>query len=106
MFFYVSYRFFWSKGNLKVKYDFLRNEARNKCNTSFHVILTGQSISEFICIIQGHLKGQKVKQEKIEVLTNKARKMCNTSFSLAFDWKIDLKSFLVIQGHAQGQFQL
>ena len=99
-----------SKVNLKVKYEERRNEARNKCNTSFHVILTGQSISEFICIIQGHLKGQKVnfkvKQEKIEVLTNKARKMCNTSFSLAFDWKIDLKYFLVIQGHAQGQFQL
>ena len=58
----------------------------------FHVILTGQSISETIFIIQGHLQGEKVnfkvKQEKILVSTNKARKMCNTSFSLAFDWKI------------------
>ena len=26
----------------------------------FHVILTGQSISEIILIIQGHLQGQKV----------------------------------------------
>ena len=35
----------------------------------FHVILTGQSNSETICIIQGHLQGQKVyfkvKQKKI-----------------------------------------
>ena len=26
----------------------------------FHVILTGQSVSEIILIIQGHLQGQKV----------------------------------------------
>ena len=26
----------------------------------FHIILTGQSISEIILIIQGHLQGQKV----------------------------------------------
>ena len=45
----------------KVKYDFSTNEARNKCNTSFHVIFTGQFISCIICMIQGHLQGQKVK---------------------------------------------
>ena len=63
----------------------------------FHVILTEQSISETICIIQGHLQGQKVnfrvKQGKIYVLTDKARKMCNTAFSWVFDWKIHLKYY-------------
>ena len=44
-----------AKFNLKVKYDFSRNEARNKCNTSFQVFLHGQSISETILIIQGYL---------------------------------------------------
>ena len=47
------------KVNLKVKYDFSRNEARNFVSVipHFHVILTGQSISETIFIIQGHLRG-------------------------------------------------
>ena len=57
----------------KVKYDFSTNEARNKCNTSFHVILTGQSISSIIFMSQSHLEGQKVdfkvKQAKIQFLT-------------------------------------
>ena len=42
------------KLNVKVKYDFSRNEARNKCYCvipHFHVILAGQSISETILII-------------------------------------------------------
>ena len=53
--------------NLKVKYDFSRNEARTSVITHFHVILNGQSISETIFVFQGHLQGQKVnfKQEKI-----------------------------------------
>ena len=29
----------------------------------FHVILTGQFISCIICMVQGHLQGQKVKYE-------------------------------------------
>ena len=61
----------------------------------FHVILTGQSISETILIIQGHLQGQKgnftVKLEKIKDIANKARKMFNTSFSWDFPQKINLK---------------
>ena len=47
-----------SKVNLKVKYDFSRNEARDMFNTHFYVILTGQSISETILIIQGHIQGR------------------------------------------------
>ena len=46
-----------------------------------HVILTGQSISEIILIIQGRLQDQKVdfkvKYEKISILTNKARNKYN-----------------------------
>ena len=34
-----------------VKYDFSTNEARYKCNTHFHIILSGQSISENIIFI-------------------------------------------------------
>ena len=68
----------------KVKYDFLTNEARNKCNTSF----SGQSISCIILMTQGHLQGQKdnfkVKEPKIPFLTNKDRNMCNTSFTWDF----------------------
>ena len=44
----------------KVKYDFSTNEARNKCNTSFYVISTGQSISCIILKIQGHHQSQKL----------------------------------------------
>ena len=60
----------------------------------FHVILSGQSISEIILIIQGHLRGQKVnfkvKYAEILFLTSNARNMCNTYFSWDFDWKIYL----------------
>ena len=43
----------------KVKYDFLTNEARNKCKTVFHVILTRKSISSIICrpMTQSHIQG-------------------------------------------------
>ena len=36
-----------------VKYKFSTIEARNKCNTAFYVILTGQCISKIILFIQG-----------------------------------------------------
>ena len=50
-----------SKVNLKVKYDFLRNEAvGTSVIPHFHVILTGQSIFETILIIQGHPQSRKV----------------------------------------------
>ena len=49
-----------SKGNLKIKYNFSTNEARNNVIPRFHVLLTGQSISAIILIIQGHLQGQKI----------------------------------------------
>ena len=35
-------------------------KARNKCNNLFSYNFTGQSISEIILLIQGHLQGQKV----------------------------------------------
>ena len=54
----------------------------------FHVILTGQFISCIICMIQGHLQGQKVKYQgqlaKLPFLTNTTRNMCNISCN--FDW--------------------
>ena len=54
----------------------------------FHVILTGQFIYCIICMIQGHLQGQKdnfkVKEAKIQFLTNTDRNMCNTSFTWDF----------------------
>ena len=39
----------------KVKYDFSTNEARNKCNNHFHVILTRQFISCIICRSKGQI---------------------------------------------------
>ena len=80
MFFDVSYRFFSLNSNfqaecqlgkfehfcifnVKGQFQGLTNEARNKCRPiipHFYVILTGQSISEIILIIQGHLQGQLV----------------------------------------------
>ena len=51
----------------------------------FHVILTGQSISEIILLIQG----QKVNfKGKITFFKKKAKNVSNTSFSWDFDWKI------------------
>ena len=52
--------FVYSRSKVNVKYDFSTNEAKNKCNTFFSCDLTGQSISEIIMIIQGHIQGQKV----------------------------------------------
>ena len=53
-----------SKVLFKVKYDFFQ---QMKLGTNviphFHVILTGQFISCIICMIQGHLQGQKVKYQ-------------------------------------------
>ena len=49
-----------SKVNLKVKYDFQEMKLGINVIPHFYVILTGQSISETILIIQGHLQGQKV----------------------------------------------
>ena len=73
----------------------------------FNVILTGQSISEIILIIQGHLQGQKVnfkvKLAKISFLTSNARNICNISFSWDFDWKIHLWYHLGSKGQFQGQ---
>ena len=68
----------------------------------FHMILTGQSISCIIFMIQGHLQGQKinfkVKQANIPFLTSKARNMCNTSFTWDFIWKSIYGIILFIQG--------
>ena len=49
-----------SKDNIKVKYDFLEMKLGTSVIFYFYVILTGQSISETILIIQGHLQGQKL----------------------------------------------
>ena len=49
-----------SKVNLKVKYDFLGMKLGTSVIPHFYVILTGESISETILILQGHLQGQKV----------------------------------------------
>ena len=49
-----------SDRSFKDKYVFLTNKGRNKCNTSFNVILTVQSIYGIIFMIQGHPQGQKV----------------------------------------------
>ena len=38
----------------QINYDILTSKARNKCNTSFVVILTEQFISNTILAIQGH----------------------------------------------------
>ena len=49
-----------SKDNIKVKYDFSEMKLGTSVIFYFYVILTGQSISETILIIQGHLQGQKL----------------------------------------------
>ena len=49
-----------SKVNFKIKYDFSTNELGTIVIPDFHVILTGQSISKIILIIQGYLQYQKV----------------------------------------------
>ena len=43
----------------KVKYNFSRKKLGASVIPHFYVILTGQSISETIFIIQGHFQGQK-----------------------------------------------
>ena len=51
-----------SKVNFKVKHNLSSKEARSKCYNSpphFLVILTGQSISEFIWNIQGNIQGKR-----------------------------------------------
>ena len=60
-----------SKVNIKVKYDFLRNEARNKCNTLFPCDLPWQSISKTFLTIQGHLQGQFQGQVRENISFNK-----------------------------------
>ena len=47
----------------KVKYDFQQMKLGANVIPHFHVILTGQFISCIICMIQGHLQGQKVKYQ-------------------------------------------
>ena len=44
----------------KVKYDFQQLKPGTCVISHFHEILTGQSISCIIFMIQGHLQGQKV----------------------------------------------
>ena len=67
---------------------FLQMKLETSVIPNFHAISTGQSISEIILIIQGHLQGRKVnfkvKWAKISFLTSNARNMCNTSFSWDF----------------------
>ena len=47
----------------KVKYDFQQMKLGANVIPHFHVILTGQFTSCIICMIQGHLQGQKVKYQ-------------------------------------------
>ena len=49
--------------HFKVKYDFSQMKLGTNLIPHFHVILTGQFISCIICMIQGHLQGQKVKYQ-------------------------------------------
>ena len=49
-----------SKVNFKVKYDFQQMKLGTSVIPHFHVVLTGQSISKIILIIQGHLQSETV----------------------------------------------
>ena len=72
----------------------------------FHVILTGQFICCIICMIQGHLQGQKVKYQgqlrKITVYNKKKLGTCVIPHAILTGSSIS-DIILIIQGHLQGQ---
>ena len=66
----------------------LANTNKNKCNTSFYVILAVENVSDDLLMIQDHFQGQGQFEDQICANTN--RNKCNTSFWCYFDWKIRL----------------
>ena len=66
----------------------------------YRVILTGESISYIIFMIQGHPQGES------QFLGNNARNTCTSSFHGLLTFEKSIHSIiLVIEGHLQGYLQ-